>query len=111
MWTVDQSQVITAEQKQVDAKLSAIAAYKAAFDAHLDAVAQERQYDNRLTIAGYLGSTHPQWATEAQAFVAWRDQALLYMFGQLASFDAGEITPPTIETFLAGIPPIAWPAA
>jgi hypothetical protein len=87
-----------------------LASYKAAFDGHLDAVAQERQYDNRLTIVSYLGSTNPQWNAEAETYIAWRDAALAYMFGQLTSVEAGEIAPPSIEEFIAGIAPIDWPA-
>lgn len=83
--------------------------YKLAFDAHLDAVAAQRQYDNRLTIVSYEGSTKPQWAAEAAAFIAWRDAALDYMFDQLAAVEAGEIAPPTIEEFVGGITPLAWP--
>ncbi|CDZ43204.1 Hypothetical protein NGAL_HAMBI1146_59770 [Neorhizobium galegae bv. officinalis] len=83
--------------------------YKSAFDAHLDAVAAQRQYDNRITVVSYAGSTNPQWAAEAEAFIAWRDAALVHMFQQLAAVEAGEIAPPTIEEFIGGITPIAWP--
>ena len=83
--------------------------YKLAFDAHLDAVAAQRQYDNRLTVVSYAGSTNPQWASEAESFIAWRDAALVYMFQQLAAVEVGEIAPPTIEEFIGGITPIAWP--
>lgn len=83
--------------------------FKAAFDAHLDEVAQERQYDNRVSIATYATSTNPAWAAEAQAYIAWRDAALIYMFEQLATVQAGEIQPPTVAEFIAGIDPIVWP--
>ncbi|UIK04991.1 hypothetical protein [Neorhizobium galegae] len=83
--------------------------YKSAFDDHLDAVATQRQYDNRLTVVSYAGSTNPQWAAEAEVFIAWRDAALIYMFQQLAGVEAGEIAPPTIEEFIGGITPIVWP--
>jgi len=83
--------------------------YKVAFDAHLDDVAQERQYDNRVTIATYTGSANPAWASEARAYIGWRDAALIYMFEQLAAVQAGEIGPPTVAAFIAGITPIAWP--
>jgi hypothetical protein len=108
MWTPDTSCIITAEQKAAEARTAQLAAYKAAFDAHLDAVAQQRQYDNRLTIAAYLGSTNPQWSAEAQAFIAWRDAALAYMFEQLAAVEGGEIEAPTIAEFIAGLPSIGW---
>lgn len=82
--------------------------YKAAFDAHLDAVAQERQYDNRLTIATYKGDDNPLWAAEAEAFLSWRTLALASMFAQLADTQAGG-TPPTIAEFIAALPVIVWP--
>ncbi|TDW21080.1 hypothetical protein EV128_12249 [Rhizobium azibense] len=83
-------------------------AYKVAFDAHLDTVAQARQYDNRLTIATYITSSNPQWSAEAEAFISWRDQALTSMFTQLAAVQAGA-TPPTVEEFIAALPVIVWP--
>lgn len=114
MWTADQSKIITAAQKaakkQAEARAAMLAAYKAAFDAHLDAVAQERQYDNRLTIPDYIASTNPQWAAEAQAYIAWRDQALVSMFGQWSAVEAGG-DPPSIEDFIAELPAIEWPEA
>lgn len=109
MWTPDQSSIVTAEQKAANARAKMLAGYKEAFDAHLDAVAQQRQYDNRLTVPAYLGSTHQQWAAEAQAFIAWRDAALIYMFQQLAAVEAGEVAPPSVADFIAGISPIEWP--
>jgi hypothetical protein len=77
---------------------------------HLNAVAAQRQYVNRLTVVSYAGSTNPQWAGEAEAFIAWRDAALIHMFQQLAAVEADEIAPPSIEEFIGGITPIIWPA-
>lgn len=82
--------------------------YKAAFDNHLDAAAQSKGYDNRLTIATYTVSSNPVWAAEATAFVEWRDAALASMFDQLAAVESGG-TAPTVEDFLAALPVIAWP--
>jgi hypothetical protein len=109
MWTVKPEHSTSAEQKALEAEAAQLAAYKSAFDNHLDAVAQSRQYDNRLTIAQYAVSTNPQWQAEAQAFIVWRDAALAHMFGQLAAFEAGTIQPPDVVEFVAGIPPIVWP--
>jgi hypothetical protein len=109
MWTVKPEHYTSAEQKEAEAKAAQLAAYKCAFDNHLDAVAQSQQYDNRLTIAQYAVSTNPQWQAEAQAFIAWRDAALNYMFSRLAAFEAGSIEPPSVEDFIAGLPAIEWP--
>ena len=81
--------------------------FKAAFDAHLDFVAQSRSYDNRVTIATYASSTNPVWAAEAQAFIEWRDAALASMFSQLSAVQAGGDAP-TIDEFIAALPSIEW---
>lgn len=108
MWTVDLSKVVTAEQKAAEAQAATLAIYKAAFDAHLDAVAQEKQYDNRITVGTYVSSSNPQYVAEAQAYIEWRDQALASMFSQLADVQAGG-EPPTIPDFIASLPVITWP--
>lgn len=109
MWVPDISCIISAEMKAEAERVEQLAAYKAAFDAHLDAVAQQRQYDNRLTVPAYFGSTNPQWAAEAIAYIAWRDAALAYLFEKLAAVEAGTIEAPTIADFIAGIQEIEWP--
>ncbi|CDZ49849.1 Hypothetical protein NGAL_HAMBI1189_31730 [Neorhizobium galegae bv. officinalis] len=43
---------------------------------------------HKLTIVSYAGSTNPQWAAEADAFIAWRDAALVHMFQQLDAVEA-----------------------
>jgi len=108
MWKPDPSKIVTAEQKAAAERESMLASYKRAFDAHLDAVAQSRQYDNRLTIVAYASSTNAQWAAEAQAFIAWRDAALSYMFDRLAEVNAGG-TAPSVDDFVASIANIEWP--
>ncbi|MFC6487086.1 hypothetical protein [Nitratireductor sp. GCM10026969] len=42
--------------------------FRRAVQVHLDAKAQERQYDDTFTLATYVISTNPDWAAEAQAF-------------------------------------------
>lgn len=110
MWTPDLNTIVTAEQKAVEAKQATLAAYKAAFDAHLDEVAMQRQYDSRNTIAAYANSTQAAWAREASAFIAWRDDCLMRVFQLLASVEAGERVAPTIPEFIGGLPGIDWPA-
>jgi hypothetical protein len=111
MWTPNPSDITTASEKAFAVRAQRLAAFKSAFDAHLDLVAQQRQYDSRVTIVGYIASTNPQWAAEANAFAAWRDGALGYMFDQLTAVEAGEIAAPSIEDFIAGMPAIEWPGA
>jgi len=108
MWTPDASIIITAEQKAAEARAAALMLYKAAFDAHLDAVAQSKSYDNRISIGTYATSTNPAYVAEAQAFIEWRDAALASMFNQLAAVEAGGVAP-TVEEFIAALPVIVWP--
>jgi hypothetical protein len=110
MWTPDPSSIITAEQKADAIRAARLSAYKSAFDSRLDEVAQQRQYDNRLTIAAYVSSSNPQWSAEAQAFIVWRDACLEYLFEQLSAVEAGTIDAPTVVEFIAGMPVIDWSA-
>lgn len=85
--------------------------YTAAIAAHLDATAKQRNYDSALSIATYVGSAVPQWAGEAAAYHAWRDQVWVYVYAHLAAVLAGEREQPTVADLLAELPVIAWPEA
>jgi len=110
MWTPDPSIIITAEQKQAQAQAALLSSFRAAVQTHLDAKAQERQYDNAFTLASYVTSTNAAWAAEAQSFVAWRDQVWAYALGELDKVQAGERGVPTVEAFIAELPRFAWPS-
>lgn len=86
--------------------------YRAAIRAHVDAVAQIRQYDNAVSCASYVASTNPVWAAEAQAFVAWRDAVWVYAFTELDKVANGERQQPTVSEFideLVAAVPMVWP--
>lgn len=86
--------------------------YRIAVQAHIDATAQERQYDGGHTCATYLGSTNSQWAAEAQAFVAWRDAVWAYVFAELGKVQDGQRAQPTVADFVAEVQavlPMVWP--
>lgn len=86
--------------------------YRAAIRAHVDATAQTRDYDNAVSCASYVNSTNPQWAAEAQAFVAWRDAVWSYVFAELAKVENGQRPQPAIEEFvgeLTAAVPMEWP--
>ena len=75
----------------------------------LDSKAQERQYDSSMSIATYYNSTNSVWKTEAESFVAWRDEVYAYSLSVLSSIQqGGEI--PVLDVFIAGIPSMSWPA-
>lgn len=82
--------------------------YRAAITAHLDAVAQSRGYDSQLTIAIHATSTVPQWAAEAQAFIAWKDAVWLQVH---ALWTDPPDPPPSPAELLASLPEIIWPEA
>lgn len=83
--------------------------YQSAITAHLDDTAKARQYDGALSIVSYMGSTNPQWAAEAVAFAVWRDEVWAYAYGQLALVEAGQLTPPNVQDFIAELPMVGWP--
>lgn len=84
-------------------------AYQSAIEAHVDAVAGQRQYTDAVSIATYVSSTNEQWAAEASAFIAWRDSVWLYAFAELAKAEGGQRTIPTIDEFIGELPVIEWP--
>jgi len=84
--------------------------YRVAVQAHIDATAQSRDYENGFALAGYVSSTVPPWKAEAEAFVAWRDQVWLAVFELLAQVEAGDTPAPSSpEALVAWLPQIEWP--
>lgn len=88
-----------------------IDAYRLAIQAHVDAAAQGRDYNDGNALAGYIASTVPQWAAEALAFVAWRDEVWAYAYTELAKVttEPPEREVPSIENFIGELPAIEWP--
>jgi hypothetical protein len=86
-----------------------IAAYQMTIDAHVQATAQARSYNDGASCAGYVASTVPAWAEEATAFIAWRDAVYVFAFDALAAVQAGG-PPPTVEALIASLPAMEWPA-
>lgn len=82
--------------------------YENAVQAHLDATAQTRGYDNTYTCLSYLNSTDEIWHRESNAFNAWRDSVWRKAHEILNAFMAGEIEQPTVEEVIAQLPPIDW---
>lgn len=82
--------------------------YENAVQAHLDAIAQTRGYDNTYTCLSYLNSTDETWKRESNAFNAWRDSVWRKAHEILNAFMAGEIKQPTVEEVISQLPPIDW---
>lgn len=83
--------------------------YENAIQATVDAAAKTKLFRDGVTLASYTASTNPQWAAEAVAFVAWRDQIWAYSYTELAKVQAGQRDQPTVEEFLTELPDIIWP--
>lgn len=84
--------------------------YKSAIVTMLDAMAQERRYDNAVSISTYVGSTNPVWAAEAVAFVAWRDAVWAHAYTELDKVMTGQRPQPSVEDLIAELPGMAWPS-
>lgn len=109
MWTPDPAKIITAEMKAIEAQAALKASFQSAIQAHVDVAAVAKLYNDGNALAGYVASTNAQWAAEAQAFVAWRDDVWIYAYAELDKVMAGEREIPAIEDFIAEFPAIEWP--
>lgn len=110
MWTPDPAQIITAEQKAAEAQAVLQEQFRAAIQSLVDTQAKGRNYDGGNSLASYVASTNLEWAAEAQAFVAWRDQVWFYAYSELEKVMTGSREIPTIEDFIAELPTLDWPA-
>ncbi len=109
MSNVDLSRLVTAADKAEAAKAAMLSAFQAAIQAHVDDTARLRNYGDGVSLAGYVNSTVPPWAEEANAFVAWRDAVWVYAYGERDKVTAGQRPMPTIEGFRGELPAIVWP--
>lgn len=71
--------------------------------------ASEKSYNSGASCASYANSTNPQWAAEAAAFIAWRDNCYEYSYDYLEKAQNAQIANPTIEDFISGLPAMEWP--
>lgn len=85
--------------------------YDVALTSHLDSVAQERRYDNRITCAlraGFVGA----FQAEGQAFATWMDTCNVIAYQTLADVKSKVIAAPiSTEDFLSSLPKMVWPSA
>ena len=82
--------------------------YEDAVQAHLDATAQSRGYDNTYTCLSYIASTDEIWHRESNAFNAWRDRVWRKCHEIMNSVLAGATPQPTVEELIAQLPVIDW---
>lgn len=83
--------------------------YQIAIDKMVNETARSKNYNDANALAGYVNSTVPIWASEAQAFVAWRDQVWLYAYSEFEKVMTGQRAQPSVEDMLGELPAIQWP--
>lgn len=84
--------------------------YVKAITAHIEIVAKSRGYDSAQSICSYVASANQAWATEAAAFIAWRDAVWSYVYQQLVAVQSQQRTQPTPAALIAELPLIGWPS-
>jgi hypothetical protein len=84
--------------------------YENAIEAFIDQTAQSKQYADGMSLASYVASTVPAWAAQATTFVAWRDAAWSYAYGQTRTCPSRHPhTTAKRRANPAGLPTITWP--
>lgn len=85
---------------------------EAAIDALVLSKARER-YNSVESCVTYINSTNPQWAAEAQAFIAYRDAVWVYVVAEMSKVQAGNRAMPTpaeaVAEVEANVGGVAWP--
>lgn len=109
-WRVDDLPAEQVAINQANAYTAKLAAFDAALTAHLDATAQSRRYDNRITCAVRAGYTGP-FQAEGQAFAAWMDTCNAQAYQLLAEVQAGtRPLPDTTQALIDVLPAMVWPS-
>ncbi|WP_313522502.1 hypothetical protein [Shinella sp.] len=109
MWAVNPNAVVTADRKADALRQSTRELFEEAIQSLVDEKPRERQFRDGVTLASYAASTNPAWASQAQAFIAWRDQVWAHAYVELAKVLAGQRDIPEVADFLAELPAIEWP--
>lgn len=89
--------------------LAVVSDYETAIQALVDETARSKLFRDGVTLASYVASTNEEWASEAQAFIAWRDQVWAYAYQELARVQGGERSQPAVTEIIAELPAINWP--
>ena len=97
--------VVTEDDTPVEQPEYTLADFEDAVQRHIDATARQRLYRDGNTCASYVNSTVPLWATEAAAFIGWRDAVWIKAFADMGegAFDG------TPAEYVATLPAITWP--
>jgi HSP90 family molecular chaperone len=94
------------EEQRIERKIKE---YTEALELKVNQTAAEKTYSSGISCASYVASTNAQWASEAQAFVAWRDAVYAYALTILNQVQSGEIQDLSLEDFISSLPQMVWP--
>lgn len=85
-----------------------VADFQRAIDTHIDATAAEKSYASGVSCASYAASTNPQWTSEAETFIAWRDSVWAYAYAELDKVLTGKREVPSVADLIEELPAIRW---
>jgi hypothetical protein len=106
-WVLANGQIVVDPVKQAALMLPM---FEVAIQKHIDATARGKGYGDGVALSGYATSTIPAWASEAQAFISWRDAVWIYAYTELAKVQGGQRSIPTIADLITELPQITWPS-
>ena len=109
MTWLNDAEVKTVEDKQVEALASLKQSLTSAVQKHMDDTAQERNFDDILSLCTYATSAKPKFKAEGQAGVEWRDEVWLYCYSELDKVLSGERETPTAQELIDELPVFTWP--
>jgi hypothetical protein len=78
---------------------------------YLDDFARTRDYVDADRCCSYTTSSDPQLQNDADYMVLSRDSVIPLAYSILADIKLGVIPVPTMDWFMAQLPPLAWPVA
>lgn len=108
-WEVTQAPPELVAERVAAVRAAQVSAYVAALEAHYDAKARERRYDNRLTCALRAGYAGP-FQAEGTAFAVWMDNCNAYAYTVLAQVEAAQRAMPADPAALIDeLPQLVWP--
>jgi len=96
-------EIKTSETLASEAAVAHRAKIISAIDASVENVARGLGYNSAAHCASYVASTVPEWKSEAESFVAWRDAVWVAAFASQAAAQASGETP-SVEDVLAALP-------
>lgn len=105
-WLFEAGVGFTPPQKPLDEVKADLVA---AVQAHLDAAAKAKGYDNIVSACSYAAAPNPYQA-EGAAFIAWRGAVWQHCYQVVGEVESGARPVPTAEELLGELPEVTWPA-